>query len=224
MQHPVETMRQVDEHRVYRQLLKLEGSALHHRPQRMPVRSPWTDRRRCGGDESEVDEDRSRARRPEGPGNAPGRFARATAQRRSNDGCRAKRRRRAVPLRVLCRHAVVRETGRGRAHPLDLRGRGGRSRTLPICLRARSPPPPRTVHGPGSLRDAAHRHRIWQPWTTGSTPRKGPARSQRSQGGRRPIAWLAAKKSVQQLEARVRLLRVPGALVRMSARGSKPLE
>jgi hypothetical protein len=33
MQH-AETMRKADEHRVYRQLLS-EGSALHHRPQRM---------------------------------------------------------------------------------------------------------------------------------------------------------------------------------------------
>ena len=42
MQH-AETMRKADEHRVYRQLLS-EGSALHHRPQRMPVGTPWTDR------------------------------------------------------------------------------------------------------------------------------------------------------------------------------------
>lgn len=42
----------------------------------------------------------------------PGRLTRASAQRRSNDGCRAKRRPTRSPLRGLGRRAVVRERGR----------------------------------------------------------------------------------------------------------------
>jgi hypothetical protein len=134
----------------------------------------------------------SRARRPEGPGNAPGKV---------NESCDATTEQRRVPSNATTVEQPAAGTrqarrasraGPGRARPLDLRGRG-QERTLPICLGAEVRPP-RTVQGPCSLRDAAHRHRIWQPWTTGSTPRKGPARSS-GLGRKTTDPWLGAKRA-----------------------------
>jgi len=64
-----------------------------------------------GGENQDDEEDREPvARRAQAT--RPGRLKRATAERRSNDGCQAKRRPSRNPLWALCRPAVVRERGR----------------------------------------------------------------------------------------------------------------
>ena len=84
-------------------------STIDRRGCRWARRGPAVD---GGGDENQDDEGHREPVARRAQAKRPGRLKRATAQRRSNDGCRAKRRPSRNPLWALCRPAVVRERGR----------------------------------------------------------------------------------------------------------------